>query len=165
VSVLAHALWAGLGLSVYLGFAFFGLLLFNPEIWIGDYPPDIRAAWGPQSPQARAQKWGFALPILGLTFAYLIVATIQAFRLGGGSLGFLDVAMHTFVMLSVFNVVDLVILDWLIFVRFTPKFAVLPGTEGLEGYDDYRFHFHTFLRGTAGIFVASLLVAAIALLF
>jgi len=163
--MLSHALWAGLGLSVYLGVAFFGLLVFNPEIWISDYPPDIRRAWGPQSPQARAQKWAFAVPIFGLTLAYVIVATMQAARLSGGNPAFLDVVMHTFVMLSVFNLLDLLILDWLIFVRFTPGFAVLPGTEGFEGYDDYRFHFNAFLKGTAGILVASLLVGAISLLF
>ena len=164
MSVLVHALWAGLGLSVYLGISFFGLILLNPEIWLGDYPPDIQAAWGPQSPHARAQKWAFSIPIFGLMFAFIIVATVQVFQLGGGSVGFLDVFLHTFVMLSVFNVLDLLILDWLIFVRFTPKFAVLPGTEGFEGYDDYRFHFNAFLKGTAGILVASLLAAAISLL-
>ncbi|MDH3734751.1 MAG: hypothetical protein OEU54_14585 [Gemmatimonadota bacterium] len=59
--------------------------------------------------------------------------------------------------LSVFNLVDLLILDWLILVRIQPGFVVLPGTEGLAGYDDYRFHGHAFLIGTTGILVVSLL--------
>ncbi len=62
----------------------------------------------------------------------------------------------------IFNLVDLVILDWLIFVTLQPKFTVLPGTEGLAGYKDYAFHFKAFLRGTVLCFLASLVIAGIA---
>jgi hypothetical protein len=38
---------------------------------------------------------------------------------------------------------------------------ILPGTEGMAGYTDYRFHFLGFLKGTAGIVVASLVIATL----
>lgn len=53
--------------------------------------------------------------------------------------------------------VDLVVLDWLVFLTLQPRFVVLPGTEGMEGYRDLQFH----VRGFARASVASLVIAAI----
>jgi hypothetical protein len=53
------------------------------------------------------------------------------------------------------------ILDWLIFCTLTPKFAILPGTEGLAGYKNYAMHFKGFLIGTALSVIVSLLIAGI----
>ena len=38
-------------------------------------------------------------------------------------------------------------LDWLLFCTVQPRMMVLPGTEGMAGYRDYRFHFIGFLKG------------------
>jgi hypothetical protein len=67
-------------------------------------------------------------------------------------------------VLSVFNVVDLAVLDWLVFARLRPRFLVLPGTEGLPGYGDYGFYFKGFLTGIWTSLVGSLLVAGVAML-
>ena len=79
---------------------------------------------------------------------------------GGGRVQFLTAFVHLFVMLSVFNVVDLVLLDWPL-VAIVPRFMVLPGTEGSAGYKDYWFHFRGFLVGVVLILVASGLIAAV----
>ena len=54
--IVTHALEFGLVLSAVL----FGLLLVvlraNPEIMLNDYPPDIRARWGPMSERTRRQR-------------------------------------------------------------------------------------------------------------
>lgn len=41
--------------------------------------------------------------------------------------------------LFLFNLVDWLILDWLIVCTITPRFMVLPGTEGMAGYKNYGF--------------------------
>ena len=52
----------------------------------------------------------------------------------------------------IFNLVDLILLDWLLFTYIQPRFVVLPGTEGLAGYRDYWFHFRaSFLHPTPWI--------------
>jgi tetrahydromethanopterin S-methyltransferase subunit B len=38
---------------------------------------------------------------------------------------------------------------------------ILPGTEGLTGYDDYGFHFRGFLIGIVISLLVSLLLAAV----
>jgi len=160
--LLVHALWSGLALSLYLGSAFIALSFLNPEMWLGDYPPDIREAWGPMSPAARRQKWLLGVPVLAIALGMIVLATAQIRGVPPPSFG--EVWLHTFVMLSVFNLVDLLVIDWLLFVRVRPAFVVLPGTEGMAGYDDYGFHARAFLVGTAGIAIFSMIVAGVAVL-
>lgn len=64
----------------------------------------------------------------------------------------------------VFNLFDLLVLDWLIMVRIQPKFIILPGTEGMKIYNDYSFHFRGFLKGTVLTFLTSLVIAGILVL-
>lgn len=160
--ILVHAVWWGLGLSAYLSVAFVGLCVVDAEMWLGDYPPDIRKAWGPMSPEARRRRWLLGLPVLAIALGLVALATLD---LGGRPPpSFLDLWVHTFALLTVFNVIDLVLIDWLLFVKIRPSFVVLPGTEGLAGYDDYGFHFRAFLQGTLGIAVFAIVVASLATL-
>jgi hypothetical protein len=43
-----------------------------------------------------------------------------------------------------------------------PRFMILPGTEGLAGYRDYRFHFQKFINGMGLTVVLGLVIAGIA---
>jgi len=79
----------------------------------------------------------------------------------GGDIPFLAAFIHLFVMFTVFNLLDWLVLDWLIVVTIRPSFIILPGTEGLAGYEDYGFHFRGFLIGIMITFVTSLLVAGV----
>ncbi len=44
-------------------------------------------------------------------------------------------------MFWVVNLADVVVVDWLFFMTLLRGRVVLPGTEGLAGYNDYFFHF------------------------
>ena len=44
-----------------------------------------------------------------------------------------------------------------------PKFMILPGTEGIVGYSDYRFHFRKFMNGIVFTFILALVITVIAL--
>jgi hypothetical protein len=67
-------------------------------------------------------------------------------------------------VIFLFNLVDWLILDWLIVCTITPKFMVLPGTEGMAGYKNYGIHFRGFLIGTILACVIGLLIT-VALVF
>jgi len=96
--------------------------------------------------------------ILILAGASLVRLQIQL----GGSAGMLQFALSLFLSLMVFNLFDLLILDWLFFTRLTIKPFILPGTEGMAGYDDYGFHARAFLRGTLICAVAAIAMGALA---
>lgn len=158
--VIRHALIYGAVLSAVLSVLLLGILWINPEILLNDYPPDIREKYGPMSERSKRQRLAVAV-LIGVVVLGIIAMSLSALRAdGGGKIPFLTAFVHLFVMLSVFNVVDLLLLDWPL-VSTAPRFMVLPGTEGLAGYKDYRFHFRGFLIGVVLVPVASGLIAAV----
>ena len=161
--LLQHGVFFGTNFGVFMGLAFVGLAYLNPEIWLLDYPPDIREKFGPMSEKAKKQRRLAGIPVFLLLAATIVFATVRFARIDGGESTFFAVFLGVFTVLLVFNVVELVILDWLIFVTIRPRIVVLPGTEGMEGYGDYGFHFRTFLKGVVGSAAASLVIAGVAL--
>jgi hypothetical protein len=158
--VIRHALLYGGVLSAVLSVLLLGLLWMNPEILLNDYPPDIRKKHGPMSERSKRHRV-FVTIVIGAVALGIITASFSAVRAnGGGRIPFLTAFVQLFVMFSVFNVVDLLLLDWLL-MAIGPSFLVLPGTEGLAGYKDYWFHFRGFLIGAVLIFVASGLMAGV----
>ena len=132
----------------------------NPEIVLHDYPPDIRAKFGPMSQRAKRQQLPVAV-FFGVVVLGIVVASFVELRANfGGHIPFLAAFVHLFVMFSLFNLADLLILDWPLAV-LCPSFVVLPGTEGLAGYKDYGFHLRGFLIGTVLILVISVLMAGV----
>jgi predicted permease len=158
--IVTHALEFGLALSVIL----FGLLLVvlrvNPEIMLNDYPPDIRAKWGPMTERTRRQRalvaGAFLLVILGIVAWSL--RSFPAFR--AGNVTFAAAFVHFAIMFGTVNTLDWLVLDWGL-VYWQPRFLVLPGTEGMAGYGSYWFHFRGFLIGIPIVLLGSALLAAI----
>jgi hypothetical protein len=135
----------------------------NAEILLNDYPPDIRAKFGPMSAETRKQANKATLPLLA-TLSLVIILGLAQLRSTSGPLTFFNTFLVTTLMLQAWNLIDLVVLDWFILMTLRPRFMILPGTEGLAGYGDYRFHFHKFLNGIVLTFVLGAVVTGIALL-
>ncbi len=159
--LLQHGVLYGAILSVLMVLSFVGAAYLNPEIWLPDYPPDIRERFGPMSERAKRQRRLVGIPIFLVLAGVLVLSSVRLAQIGSESI-FFSVFFGTLVVLLVFNAVDLLILDWLVFVTLRPKIVVLPSTEGAEGYGDYGFHFRAFLRGLVGSLIGSLVVAAMA---
>ena len=51
------------------------------------------------------------------------------------------------------------------FCAITPKFLVIPGTEGMAAYKDYGYHFRASLIGTVIAGVTGLGIAGLVTLF
>ena len=158
--LLQHGFVFGLILSGLLMPLTFVIGRFNIAIFAGDYPPDIKAKFGPLDARTERQKKWLAvvlLLVIVLTFGWMVAAMRQA----GLTPNFVTVFAVAFVAAFTFNLIDLLILDWLMFVTWRPSFIVLPGTEGMAGYRDYGFHFRGFLIGLGFCFAAGLLTALI----
>lgn len=128
------------------------------DMFVDDYPPDIKKKYGPMSPRA-ARLRPYIATLLFITV--LVVPTIGLFALQAeiDSVPFLPAVIFSGIALLVFNTFDLIILDWLFFCTVQPRSMVLPGTEGMAAYRDYRFHFIGFLKGLGFTVVGSLLIA------
>ncbi|HYN22863.1 MAG TPA: hypothetical protein VE078_18020 [Thermoanaerobaculia bacterium] len=159
--IVRLALLYGVVLSAVLFPLVLALLRFNPEIMLKDYPPDVRAKHGPMSERSRRQRIPVGIFFTVVLLAIVAVSLVQLRKEVGGDIGLVAAFVHLFTMFSVFNVLDWLVLDW-VMVLLQPSFVVLPGTEGMAGYRSYWFHFRGFLIGVPLTLAASLILAPIA---
>lgn len=130
------------------------------DMWVGDYPPDIREKFGPMSARARRLRPYFATAVFLAVLAIPILG-LAAFRSANGPIAFAPTLIFGMLAVFVFNLFDLLVLDWLLFCTIQPRSMVLPGTEGMAGYRDYRFHFIGFLKGLGFCLVGGLVIAVL----
>ena len=138
----------------------FATLYLNPEIWLQDAPPDIQAKVGPKSDKAKRLSILFAIPFFLILFGGVIRSNIRLKQQNGGKLPFKIAFLNAYGRFFYFWLFDLVIIDWLLLVTLKPDFIVLPGTEGMAGYDDYAFHLKAALPALPMMILPSLLIAA-----
>lgn len=160
-ALFLHALPYGLGLSVLLTIMLLIGLWINPEMLLNDYPPDVKAAYGPaRNPKSKPQARLFALMMLLLVIGALTTALVNLPRPGNFGAAYRMSLVTIWSVLMIFNLIDLLLIDFPL-VYLKPKRLLLPGTEGMKGYADYGFHARGFLKGTIGITLASLILALI----
>jgi len=160
--MLLNALMYGVLLSLGLGAVLLLSFAIAPDMWLGDYPPEVQQAYGPMSAKGRRYRPLVGILFFGTVFA-IVALSFGALRDGGpADPSFVEYFLTSFVILMVFNLFDLLIVDWLIFVKIQPKRIVLPGTEGMAGYKDYGFHFRGFLVGIVFSTVGAAIITAIA---
>jgi hypothetical protein len=120
----------------------------NPRLWLQDYPPDIQARVPPKTEKEKQISLVVGIPFLILLFATPLISTLMLRSQYQGEPSFFLFSAHAFGVVFVFNLVDWLVLDWVVFCLITPGFLVIPGSEGAHGYKDYWFHFRGFLAGT-----------------
>jgi hypothetical protein len=158
--IIIHAVAFGLVLGVVLGALLLVVGWANAEIMLNDYPPDIKAKWGPMSERTKRQRVfvaaGFLIAIVAVVAWSL--QTLPAFV--ARELTFASAFVYFTTMFGTFNVFDWLVIDWGL-VYWQPRFLVLPGTEGMAGYQSYWFHFRGFLIGIPIVVFGSALAAAL----
>ena len=123
-------------------------LLLRPRLLLQDYPASIQAAVPPKSAEERRMALIVGVPFLALLLLFPAWSSWTLPMPDGRLPTFGALFVNGFVVASTFNVADWLILDWLVFCTLTPRFVVIPGTEGMPAYKDYYFHFRGFLIGT-----------------
>jgi hypothetical protein len=131
----------------------------NAEMWLNDYPPDIRARFGPMSDKAKRQAMILSIPFFFVLVGGIIWSNLRLRKANGGRLGRKTALLNALALIFSGWLFDLTVLDWLLFVTVTPSFVVLPGTEGMAGYDDYGFHLREHMRALPFLAVVALIIA------
>jgi hypothetical protein len=163
LALFLQSLSYGLMYSLILAVSFLLLARVNPEAWLNDYPPDIKAKYGAMSAKANRVRLVFGIPIMIFMLGFPFFVIIQLTQIN--PLTFWQVFGILLTLFTFFNLFDLLIIDWLVFNTIQPRFMVLPGTEGMAGYKDYGFHFRASLKGQIGLTLFSLIGAGITILF
>jgi hypothetical protein len=163
--IIRESLATGAGLSAILTLMIVVSLMINKEMWLQDYPPDVKARWGPMSITARRQRAVFAIFLFGVMIAAMVYDVIRLKQVLGMAPTFLAVFVSIVIVFGLFNLVDAVIIDWLILMVLWPGLGELPGTEGMAGYKDGRLWTVNLFKGFALAPVAGLMVAGVSFLF
>jgi hypothetical protein len=148
-----------LGLNLTLGALLLGSVKYDAEIWVHDYPPDIRERFGPRSERSTKRARLLAIPFFGILLGGVVQSNLRLRKRNQGRLSFRSAFLNVYLLLLAFWAFDLTVLDWLIFVRIKPDFIVLPGTEGMAGYDDYGFHLRAALPALIWMAIPALFIA------
>jgi hypothetical protein len=163
--VIRESLAIGMVLGTVLTVMIVVSLLINKEMWLQDYPPDVKAKWGPISQTANRQHFVFAIAFFGVLIGATVYDVIRLERVLGTPPSFLAIFTSIVIVFALFNLVDAVIIDWLILLVLWPGLGVLPGTEGMAGYRDARRWTINLLKGFVLAPLAGVLVAGVAFLF
>ena len=158
MAILATILVYGVPGSLVLSALILAMLWHNPRLLLQDYPKDVRAAVPPKTLTEKRLSSYWAAVFLLLLIALLVLAALSA---KAAHQSFPGVFLSAFGVSFLFNLVDWLILDWLIVCTITPRFVVIPGTEGMAGYKNYAMHFKGFLVGTGVSVVMGVLIAAL----
>jgi hypothetical protein len=140
-------------------------LAINPRIWLQDYPKEIQESVPPKTEKEKRLSLMFGIPFLAVLAIVPLISTFALKYQNNGQVPFLALFLNSFGVVFIFNLVDWLLLDWLVFCWLTPKFVVIPGTEGMPAYKDYSFHFRGFLIGTVFSGIAGAIIALVVWIF
>lgn len=158
--LFGRALIDGLVFSVVFGGMVTLMEVINPRLQLHNYPPDIQKEAPPKTKEERKKFRLMAVPMSFFLIIFLIGTVIEAYQ--AKAVGYFTLLLHYLIIFLVWNVFDMVIMDWVIFCTITPKFLVIPGTEGNPAYKNYKFHINgCFGKGLLIAIISSILAAGI----
>jgi hypothetical protein len=134
-------------------------LKVNPRIFLHDYPAKIQQKVPKKTRAERNLSYVFGVPFMLWLLVVPFFSTLSLKEQGEAVFGALW--LNAAGVAWVFNIVDWLILDWFMFCTLTPRFVIIPGSEGMEEYKDYGFHFFGFLHGTVYSVIGGLVIAVI----
>lgn len=163
---ISRVLTDGVLLSLALGVIIIASLMYNPRIWLQDYPENVRKRVPPLNDAEKRAQRILMIPflLLFLVGPYLSTTALRAEQ--GGVLPFTVAYLNAFLVLNIFNLFDAVVIDLLILTLMKPRFMILPGTT-LADYGemyDWGTHLRNYLKGIVFSAVLALPVALVAIL-
>jgi hypothetical protein len=89
---------------------------------------------------------------------YPVYSVLQLKAMAGGAIAFTEALTHLLVLAASAFLGDLVILDWLIISKITPRFVVIEGSEPAD-YKDFTHHYIGHAKASVIIFLLCAVIA------
>jgi hypothetical protein len=135
---LQQGLFYGLVINGYL---LLMMMTVNPRIWgYEDYPDIVKQKVQPLTDREKRLRYIFALPFFLFMPLYPIYSVLQMKSLNGGTISFIAAFVHLLILAGIAFLGDLIILDWLIISKITPKFVIIEGSDPAD-YKDFTHHY------------------------
>jgi len=151
---ILNALIDGIIISIILYGGIFLMIKINPRIQLHNYPPQIRNILPLKTAKEKKLFLIMALPIFLLIIGYIVISFYLKFN---SEIKYINVLLYFSVVYFISSCIDLFICDYLIFCTITPKFIIIPGTEGNPGYKDKSYHTKTIPQMIVIIIIGSLI--------
>jgi hypothetical protein len=161
---LAKLLFDGVIITLVISAMVLGVIWYNPRLVLnkGDIPADILAAVPPKTDQEKRLSSIMGIPFLLALVILPFWSVLDLQAKAGGNLPYWVLFVHLLGIVLMFNLFDLLVLDLLLFCTITPKFMVIPGTEGMAGYKNKKFHLAEHARAFPAVVLATALLAGVA---
>lgn len=138
------------------------IIKINPRLEMKSYPDEVVNRVKRQTREEKRTFKMLAFPAVIIIFGGLIVWTILAYK--QSNVTFLTLFLHFLIVFMVANVVDLLVMDYLIVCTIHPMFMMLPGTQPDMGYKNYFYYFKGFLKGIVISLAGALAMGAVVFL-
>jgi hypothetical protein len=160
--IVKHILGHGLAFAVVAnGYLFLVMLLTSPRVWgLSDYPPAIKAKVPAQTKREKRLAALVALPWFAFLLGFPVFSTLSLKVKLGGDIPLGTAFLSLIVLYALATIGDLVILDWLVISKLTPRFVIIPGTETPD-YKDFSDHFKGHVKGAIATALIALALAAV----
>ena len=160
--MVTHLITHGLFFAViFNGYLLLVMVLTSPRVWgYNDYSEVIKNKVPPQTQREKLLAALIGLPWFIFVLGFPIFSTYVLKSKLGDEIPFLIAFLNLLVLFLLATVGDLVILDWLIISKITPKFVIIPGTPK-EDYKDFSHHFKGHAKSLIVIIPILLVLAAI----
>ncbi|HEX2618999.1 MAG TPA: hypothetical protein VHL11_02600 [Phototrophicaceae bacterium] len=162
--VLSDILVHGLMFSVVISAMLLTGLTLNPRLMIQDYPPEVKAKLPPMTPSEKRWQMVMGVPIFGAVIFIMTYSTAQVIARNNGVAEFLPIFINAYAVFWLFNLFDLVVLDYFVLMILKPGFLIPPGGEGVTDMSTFGFHVRGFFIGCLYSGVVALLTTVIALI-
>jgi len=160
--IIAHLITHGLVFAaIVTGYLFLIMIATSPRVWgYHDYPEAIKNKVPPQTKREKLLAAILGLPWFIFVFGFPLFSTYVLKSELGNEIPILVAFLNLFVMFLFATVGDLVILDWLIVSKITPKFVIILGTVK-EDYKDFSHHYKAHVKAAVVVTLVCLIVAVI----
>ena len=159
--MFVNVLWKGLLWSALWMAYVYGIMKFFPWEMLHEYPEEIQRACTLKEPTLSQKRKSKIYNIVTSLFLFGLLMAFGLWQFWGEPVAFWRVFLYLFGIAMTWNVVDLLVMDWLIVCTLRPSWVILPGTEDCSSYGNLGHHFKGFLLGCLYMALLALLFAGI----
>jgi len=156
--IITHGLFYGI---IATGYLFLIMITFSPRIWgYQDYPEVVKNKVPAQTKKEKIIAGIIGLPWFVFVAGFPVYSTLTLKSKLGGEISFLTALLNVLVMFFLATLGDLVLLDWLLISKITPKFAIISGSIK-EDYQDFSHHFRGHAKAAILMIILGLIIAGV----
>jgi len=162
VHVMTHGLFYGV---IVTGYLFLVMITVSPRVWgYHDYSDNIKRKVPAQTKKEKKKALLIGLPWLVFVPGFPVFSTFALKAKLGGEISFSTALLNAMVLIFAGTLGDLVLLDWIVISRITPKFDIIPGTVK-DDYKDFTHHYKAHAKAIVPLILLCLIIAGIVCLF